>query len=313
MTWHRIVPSLALAAILAGCAGDPAPTPAPGAEPASVVGTDGVELADADPTRIVTLGGPVTEIVYALGLGDRVVGTDASSLHPDEVMEKPRLSYFRRISAEGVLSLDPTLIIALDGMGPPPVVDQLRTAGVPVLLVPETEAIEEAENRIETLGAALDRRAGADSLVAQMQADLAEAAAMRPEQAPKALFVYARGAGVVNVSGSGTAADLVMRLAGAENAVTEFDGFQPLTAEAAAEAAPDVVVIPARGLESLGGADGLFRQPGLAQTPAGQNRRVIAIDDALLLGLGPRVGEGIKRLAGALAEVSAPPAVTAQR
>jgi iron complex transport system substrate-binding protein len=130
-----------------------------------------------------------------------------------------------------------------------------------------------------------------------MHAQLAGADSLRLLRAPRALFVYARGAGLINVSGTGTAAELVMELAGAQNAVTEFKGFKPLTAEAVVTSAPEVVIIPERGLRSLGGKDELFNQPGLAQTPAGRARLVIAVDDALLLGLGPRIGEGVKTLA----------------
>ena len=257
-------------------------------------------LVQPDITRIVTLGGTVTETVYALGLGDNVIGTDASSLYPADVMEKPRLGYFRQASAEGILSLNPTLVLSLDGLGPPAVAEQLRAAGVPVLLVPEAQTLEDAGARVQTLGRALSREDAAEAVNAQVRKALAEAEALRPTPAPRAMFVYARGVGAVSVSGGGTAADLVMRLAGAENAVTAFEGFRPLTAEAVVEAAPDIIIIPERGLESLGGPEGVFGQPGRAQTPAGREHRVVAVDDAILLGLGPRVGEGIAALAQGL-------------
>ena len=133
-----------------------------------------------------------------------------------------------------------------------------------------------------------------------------ELAAVEPVAGVRALFVYARGAGVVLVSGTGNAADAVLGLAGAENVVTAFPDFRPLTAEAVADASPDVIVIPERGLESVGGVDGLLRQPGLAQTPAGRARRVVTVDDALLLGFGPRVGEGVRVLAEKLRAASGP-------
>ncbi|HIG73658.1 MAG TPA: hemin ABC transporter substrate-binding protein [Bacteroidetes bacterium] len=279
--------SLLLALALIGC----------GAETSSEAAPD---AAVSDSLRIVTLGGPVTETVYALGLGDRVVGTDQSSLYPAEILEKPRLNYFRQTSAEGVLSLQPTLVLALETSGPPGVIEQIRAAGVRVETVPEVSSVEEAEGRVQAIARLVGREAQAAGVIETMRAELAEATAAHPETAPRALFVYARGAGVMLVSGTGNAADAVLQLAGAQNAVTAFEDFQPLTAEAVVTAAPDVIVIPARGLESIGGVDGLLAQPGVAQTPAGQNRRIVPVDDALLLGFGPRIGQGAKALADSL-------------
>ena len=285
---------LLLAALVAGCAPD-APAPL-----AANVEAPPTEAPSVDAGRIVTLGGPVTETVYALGLGDAVVGTDRSSLFPESILGKPRLDYFRQTSAEGVLSLEPTLVIAIEGTGPAGVLDQIRAAGVPVEVVPEVTSVEGATARVEALGRMLGRDAQAAEVAARMRS---EVEAVEPVAGVRALFVYARGAGVVLVSGTNNAADAVLRLAGATNAVTAFEDFRPLTAEAVADAAPDVIVLPARGLESLGGIDGLLRQPGLAQTPAGRARRVVTVDDALLLGFGPRVGEGVRALADSLRAV----------
>ncbi|ARA93235.1 hypothetical protein AWN76_008730 [Rhodothermaceae bacterium RA] len=273
------------------------------AQPATsepVRGVDGVATRVEDTRRLVTLGGAITEIVYALGLGDRVVAADASSLYPPDVLEKPRLGYYRQASAEGILAQRPTLVVAPEGLGPPAVIEQLRAAVVPVLLLEEAHTVEAAVHRIRTLARALGRDATGEQIVARMEAELAAA---RPQQGavpPRVLFIYARGAGLVNVAGRATAADAVIRLAGGENVVTAYEGYRPLTAEAAVAAAPEVIVVPQRGLESLGGVDGLLRQPGLALTPAGRQRRVVAVDDALLLSFGPRLGEGVLRLSRAL-------------
>ena len=278
----------ALLVLAAGCA--PAETP------------DAPTSAPTDGARIVTIGGPITETVYALGLGDAVVGTDRSSLYPDAIYQKPRLDYFRQTSAEGVLSLDPTLVIAIEGTGPEGVLDQIRAAGVRVEVVPEVESVEDAAARVEAVARVVGREADAAGVVERMRA---EVAAVEPAPSVRALFVYARGAGLVMVAGTDHAADTALRLAGAENVVTAFPGFRPLTAEAVAGAAPDVIVIPERGLESLGGVEGLLAQPGLAQTPAGQTRRVVTVDDALLLGMGPRLGEGLRALADGLRAATA--------
>lgn len=280
---------------VAACATD---APAPSEDAAETSATDEVY----DTSRIVTLGGPLTEITYALGMGGSVVGTDRSSLYPETVNTLPRLDVYRQTSPEGVLSLTPTLVVALEGTGPAGVVEQIESAGVPVVMFPEATSLEEATERIERLGEIYGTELAADSLATRLRTDVQAAEAMQPAEAPRALFIYARGAAVVLVSGTGNDVDAAMTLAGAANAVTAFEGFRPLTAEAVAGAAPDVILLPQRGLESLGGIDGLLDQPGLRQTPAGQNRNVIGIDDGVLLGFGPRAGEGIQDLAQRLAD-----------
>ena len=309
-----------VAAALSGCGGDarsggaagavagaPSGVPADASE-AMFATLDGVDVGTLDARRIVTVGGPVTETVYALGLGGRVVGTDASSLYPDEILALPRLDYFRAISAEGVLSLSPTLVLAVEGTGPPGVVEQIRAAGVPVLVTPEVSTVEGAERRLLALGRVLDAEDAAISLASTLRDEVAAAEALRPRPAPRALFVYARGAGTLLVSGTGNPADAVLRLAGARNVVDAFEGYQPLTAEAVAGAAPDVIVLPTKSLESIGGLDGLFALPGLAQTPAAATRRVVTVDDALLLSFGPRLGEAVAELARELSASAEPAA-----
>jgi iron complex transport system substrate-binding protein len=131
-----------------------------------------------------------------------------------------------------------------------------------------------------------------------MERELEAARALRAEAAttPRVLFVYARGAGTMMVAGTETPAEAMIALAGAANAAEGFAGFKPMTAEAVVAAQPDVILMPERGLESLGGADGLLEQPGVALTPAGKNRRIVTMDDLLLLGFGPRLGEAVQTL-----------------
>ena len=295
---------LALLVVAASACTDAPDAPRPTETGAAGPVTDSVaadlDSASLDLSRIVVLGGPITETVYAVGLGANVVGTDGSSLYPDAILAKPRLDYFRQTSAEGVLSLRPTLVLAIEGTGPPGVVEQIRAAGVTVVVLAEAVDLAGAEARMRRIGTLLGRVAQADSVAMAMRRDVAAASGDHPATPPRALFVYARGAGVVLAAGTGHAPDAVLRLAGATNAVTAYDGYRPLTAEAVAAAAPDVIVVPAAGLESLGGVDGLLRQPGLAQTPAGRARRIVAVDDALLLGFGPRVGAGVRDLARGL-------------
>lgn len=264
----------------------------------TVKSADGVDTRIEDLTRIVTLGGAITETVYALGFGSNVVGTDQSSLFPVEVFRKPRLSVFRESSAEGILSLNPTLVIAPAGIRPLTVPKQLRDAGVPVLLLEDAYSPAQAAKRTSDLAQALDEGEKAEALIAGMQQALGQAKELQnaQERKPRVLFVYTRGASMVNVSGRGTAGDAVISLAGGVNVVSEFEGYRPLTAEAAVSAAPDIILVPQHGLDMIGGMENFLRQPGLSLTPAAKNGNIMAVDDALLLSFGPRLGQGVLEL-----------------
>jgi iron complex transport system substrate-binding protein len=253
----------------------------------------------AAPARIVALGGPITETLFALGAGERVVGVDLSSLHPEAATRLPRVGYYRQFSAEGVLSLRPDVVITSDEAGPPAALEHLRASGVSVLLIPAARDLDGARANLEAIAAA----AGVDGaeaarLRATLERDLAAATALRDRarSRPRVLFVYARGPGRLLVGGRGTPMAELIALAGADNAGEAIEGMRPWSAEAVIDAAPDVVLLPSRGLDSLGGEADLFALPGLAETPAGHHRRVIAIDDLKLLGFGPRVGEGLREL-----------------
>ncbi|HOE98053.1 MAG TPA: hemin ABC transporter substrate-binding protein [Candidatus Sumerlaeota bacterium] len=249
--------------------------------------------------RIVSLGGTLTEIVHALGAGDCLVGVDQSSTYPPEVEDLPRLNYHRQVSAEGVLSLNPTLVLLTPEAGPPSAVQQLRDAGVRLITITGDDSTTGSMKRVEEVGAALGKPEIAAEIVRRMRADLeqAEAFAAQAPHRPRVLFIYARGLGTLMVGGRGTPADTMIRLAGGANATGTIEGFKPLTAEAVVEAAPDIVLMMSKGLESLGGREGLLSIPGVAQTPAAQQGRLILMDDLYLLGFGPRLGQAARDLA----------------
>ncbi len=259
-------------------------------------------LAATDSSRIVTLGGAATETVYALGAGARVVGVDKSSLHPAEATKKPQVGYVRAFSAEGVLSLNPSVVIAMKSAGPKAALDQLRAAGVELVLLDEDRTIAGAKTRVVQTAAALGVEEAGARLVARIDEEIAravEAAGARKEK-PRVLFIYARGGGTLNVAGRDTGADEIIRLANGVNVMGSVSGYRPMTAEATVRAAPDVILVTHHGLSSLGGREGLFELPGLAFTPAKANDRVVVMDDLLLLGFGPRVGRAVSELAKAL-------------
>jgi len=252
------------------------------------------------PQRIVTVASNVTETVFALGMGAQVVGVDSSSLHPSEAQSLPKIGYFRQINAEGILSLSPDLVIATDAAGPPAIIEQIRGSGVPIAVLDSAKSFDGAQRRITQIATLLDQAEEGAVLTKLMQEKISTM--KKPESAPKVLFIYARGAGSQNVSGTNTAASAMIELAGGINAVSEYEGYKPMSAEAIIKASPDYVLFTQRGLESIGGVDAAAQLSGIAQTPAGQNKKIIAVDDLLLLGFGPRTSEGAIALSKAIQE-----------
>ncbi|TDE86836.1 hemin ABC transporter substrate-binding protein [Deinococcus sp. S9] len=268
------------------------------AEPVTITDADGNKVTVQDSSRVVTLGGPITEIVYALGVGNRVIAADTSSTFPAAAQALPKVGYQRSLSAEGIIALKPTLVIGTTEAGPPSTLAQLRAAGLNVLILPAEYTPEGTRAKISALGKVFGREAKAAEINMGIDRDLAKAAnlAARFKVRPKVMFIYARGPQLVQISGTGTAADAMISLGGGVNAVRGVQGYKPLTPEAAVTAAPDVILMLSGGLESLGGVDGVLKLPGLAQTPAGRNRRVVALDDLYLLGFGPRLGRAVQDL-----------------
>lgn len=262
-----------------------------------------ITIQDTD--RILTLGSAITEIVYALGRADDLVGVDASSEYPEQALEGiPRVGYVRSLSAEGVIALNPGIVLASMGSGPPDVISQIENAGVPVFFVPEGYTVEAATERIQLMGEILDEREAAEELVSALENDAERAqqvvSAVPVDERPRVLFVYARGAGSVNASGYGTAAHAMIELAGGVNAVDGYTGYRPLTPEAAVIASPDILLFMDSGLASIGGPAGVSEIPGLSQTPAFENGRVLGFDGTYLLGFGPRMGQAVLELAEAI-------------
>jgi len=258
--------------------------------------------ADAAPIkpRIVAVGSAVTETLFALGAGEDVVGVDTSSLYPEAATKLPQVGYQRMLAVEGILALRPTLLLATSDAGPPAALDQLRSAGVRVEVLGAEPTVEGVKARIRRVADVVGR--DPSTVLAQLDADLGRARLQREKATsrPKVLVLYARGANTLHVFGRATSAETMVDLAGGENAVTGFEGTRPLTPEALAAAAPDVIVVPSRGLESVGGTDALLAIPGIATTPAAKTKRIVPIDDLLLLGFGPRTGKAAVELGAKL-------------
>ena len=244
--------------------------------------------------RIVSLDGNATEILFALGVGEKVVGRDDSSYYPPEAQRLPSVGYQFRLSAEGILSLKPTLVIGREDVRPKEVVEQLERAGVAVVLVPATPSVEGAKAKIRTVAQAVGRVEQGEALVRALERDLLLLKAFQAQHAPKgrlkALFLYLRSPGTTYVCGEGSTPVGVMALAGLDNAAQGIRECKPMTAESVVAARPEVIVVFKKGLESVGGLEGLLKLPGVAQTPAGEKRKVVTMDDLYLGSFGPRAG-----------------------
>ena len=258
-------------------------------------------LAHAQPQpRIVSVGGAVTETVFALGAQGQLVGVDTTSLFPADATRLPQVGYARTLSAEGVLALTPQLLLASGEAGPPQVLAQLQRAGVRVEVLDEQHRFDGILARTARIGQLCGRAREAAQLAARLQQDWAARPKPPAGSTPRVLFALAHAGGQLRVAGEGTGADAMLALAGARNAFAGVQGYKPLTAEAALQAAPDVILCTDQGLQAQGGADGLLKAPGLALTPAGRTRRVASMEALLLLGFGPRLPQAVAELTGKL-------------
>lgn len=255
-----------------------------------------------DTSRVVSVGGSLTEIVYALGEEGRLAARDSTSVFPPEALELPDVGYMRALSPEGVLSVDPSVILMLEGSGPPEALDVLEKASIPLVKVPENFNRAGILEKIEIVGDVLDVEDKADRLIEQIAAeiDAAQAATADVKERKKVLFVLSLQGGRVLASGTGTAADGIIAMAGGVNAVTAYPGYKQLSDEAIIEAAPDVVLAMDRGGDHDTQADQLLTHPAIAATPAAASRKVVRMDGAFLLGFGPRTAAAVRELAKAL-------------
>ncbi len=261
----------------------------------------GAEVSETATTysRIISLSGAITETLFALGQGDKVVGIDVTSTYPETTAELPQLGHVSKLNAEALLALQPDLIIAEAKDQAIPQLGQLQQSGIEILFVENSYTLDGPIQMAERLAKVL----GQDDKLTFVKKDLEQQRqqlAQIKEQSnsnPKVLFIYALGKGSLMVAGTGTPAAAMIDIAGGQNAVTEFEGFKALTPEGLIAAQPEIILLFESGLQSLGGPEGLIQVPGLAQTPAGANQRFIAMDGLYLLGFTPRAGQAAVELA----------------
>jgi heme transport system substrate-binding protein len=271
---------------------------------------EGITIRDAagrnvtitDASRIVSIGGAVTEILYALGLERRVIAVDSTSVFPARALgEKPNVGYMRQLSAEGVLGLGPSLVLAAEGSGPKETIAVLDTAAIPFVHLPDRFTGEGILEKIRLIAHATGADARGECLAGSVASDLAALADLRSRvvQSRKVLFMLSFMNGRPMVAGRATAADGIIKLAGAVNAITEYEGYKLINDEAVIAAQPDAVLAMERTSFRLD-ARTVFEHPAFVTTPAAAQRAFVSMEGLYLLGFGPRTARAARDLARAL-------------
>ncbi len=263
-------------------------------------GADLVESTISDTSRIVTLAGDLTEAVWILGFGESVVATDVTTIYPPEAVGLPIVGVGRFLNAEAVLAQNPTLVIGDTQTSPLVAIEQIRSAGVPVVILEVPTTFEGLYDKIQGLGMALGVPSRGQELAEEIRTaiDGALSTAAPFSTKPKIAFVYSRGPDVMLLFGSEMTTQPMIEAAGGIDvgAASGVTGTVSVTPEAIVAAAPEVIIITSEGLDALGGIDGLLEIPGFAETPAGRDRRVLDYPEGDFLTFGPRIGESLELL-----------------
>ncbi|MEV5684729.1 ABC transporter substrate-binding protein [Streptomyces sp. NPDC052164] len=315
---------VALALVLTGCGGTAGPaagaagsgTPATTADrveplgtapaprmPVTVRSADGADVTITSTDRIVPLTGSLSEIVFTLGFGEQVVARDITATF-EQAEKLPVVTRAHDVSAESVLSLKPTVVIADTTTGPSEAIGQIRDAGVPLVVVDAAKELADVGRRIDTVAAALGVPSSGTELRTRTQSRIDAVQKSVPAhedgKKPRVAFLYLRGsASVYLLGGRESGASSLLEAAGAVDAGKASGlgkDFTAITSEALAKAAPDAILVMSKGLTSVGGVDGLVKIPGVAETPAGMDRRIVSIDDGVLLNYGPRTDRVLAEL-----------------
>ncbi|MFD7454924.1 hemin ABC transporter substrate-binding protein [Kitasatospora sp. NPDC059827] len=273
--------------------------------PATTASADGRQVTVTSAERIIPLNGSLAELVFSLGLGPKAVARDVSTTF-QQAAALPVITQAHEVSAEGVLSLHPTVVLADRSTGPAEAIDQIRAAGVPLLVLDDAKRLADVGPRIDTVAAALGIPDAGRQLKERTEQRIAAAEAAVPTAGgrPKVAFLYLRGsASVYLLGGPASGAGSLIEAVGGEDAGTAAGltgDFTPLTSEALVKAAPDAILVMSKGLASVGGVDGLLKLPGVAQTPAGLDRRIVSIEDGQLLSYGPRTPQVLREITAQL-------------
>jgi iron complex transport system substrate-binding protein len=293
---------IALVALLSGCAQSPVAS-------TYTISQDDVRSislttkAQLTVSRVVVLANGVAEIIQSLNAQSIIVGRDISSTE-DSLAEIPIVTSGHQVLPEKVIALKPDLVLIDASTGPKAAIEKIKSAGITVVETPESWSLKDLPIKVRAVGRAIGAQNQAEELVEQLNQSLG---ASSVKNSPRVAFLYLRGtSSVYLIGGAGSGADSLLEAIGAIDvgAQTLDRPFNTLTAESLAELNPDVILVMSKGLQSVGGIDGLLKLPGVAQTRAGKNSAVIDVDDSLLLSFGARTPSLVDALAKAISKVA---------
>lgn len=244
--------------------------------------------------RIVSLNGAVTEILASIGVANQIVGVDVTSTYPESIKQTAQdLGHVKKIAVESILKLKPTIVIGTSTDFEPEMETQLKNAGIETLILEQDFSVDGTKKLISGVAEKMNFK-NTNELFENIDQKISSIKPLKNK--PKVLFIYARGAGMLMVAGKGTQLHNMIELAGGENAAAAIEDYKPFTPEALLTNNPDVILMFDKGLESVGGIDGLLKIEGIEATNAGKNKKVIAMDGQLLSGFGPRLGDAVVEL-----------------
>jgi len=249
--------------------------------------------------RLISIGGALTEIVYLLKANTELVGVDTTSIYPATATRLPNVGYARSLSAEGILALLPTQLIATEDAGPPIVLKQIIDARIPLAILPSSHEFKGLIDRVNTIGRLVQKADIAQALASRLHLDWSntqEHVSHSKLNNMRVLFILSQNPSQLMVGGKNTSADAMIIFAGARNAIAGLSGFKPLTPEAVIAANPDVILVTEQGIKAVGGIAGVLRFPGISQTRAGKEQKVISLEAMYLLGFGPRMPLAVTEL-----------------
>lgn len=242
--------------------------------------------------RLISIGGALTEIIYALNASKKLVGVDTTSLYPEAASKLPNVGYARSLSSEGILALRPTQVIATQDAGPPMVLRQIGDAGIPLITLQSHYQFQGVIDRVNNIGDLIYQSEAAQALTAQLNFQWLktqqQVATSKPNNI-RVLFILSQNPSQLMVAGKKTSAEAVIAYAGAHNAISGFNGYKPLTPEAIISANPDVILMTTQGINAVGGVAGVLNFPGVNKTLAGKHKNIVSLETMYLLGFGPRM------------------------